>query len=271
MAEWFIAQNNEKFGPFTTAQLKELARTGKVLPTDMLWREEFPGWVKATEAKGLFDQPAAQPPVQQPPVQQPASAVPPQQQFQQPPDVPPQYQQQTDVPPQFQQQPAPGGPIAPPPGMEQREGPSPDAIPAKFRDQPGLPYCTVSITAANAVLKGEFSTQAALNSFVAGLATALKKKYNVRLDAPAPGSPNVMANVIQMDGGNRFLRYMLTFFGGKTVLEIEGEVTGPLGQTQAFLFTHKGAVGLFGGSADSHFKISAAVIAKKAAKLLLKS
>ncbi|MBT3279704.1 MAG: DUF4339 domain-containing protein [Phycisphaerales bacterium] len=58
MTEWVIAKNGEKHGPFTTEQLKELAATGKLLSTDMVWRDGLEGWAKASMLKGLeFSQP----------------------------------------------------------------------------------------------------------------------------------------------------------------------------------------------------------------------
>ena len=53
MAEWFIAKDGEKHGPFSTAQLKHLAASGKLLSTDKVWREGLEGWAAASMVKGL--------------------------------------------------------------------------------------------------------------------------------------------------------------------------------------------------------------------------
>jgi hypothetical protein len=64
MAEqWYYARGNEKFGPFSSTQLKALAAHGRLLPTDMLHKEGMPKWMPAMRIKGLFA--ASRPP--QPP------------------------------------------------------------------------------------------------------------------------------------------------------------------------------------------------------------
>ena len=64
--QWYWMQDGQKSGPVSTAELKELARTARLKPTDMIWREGLPNWVQASQAKGLFVPPppvaAAQPP-----------------------------------------------------------------------------------------------------------------------------------------------------------------------------------------------------------------
>ena len=52
--QWYWTQNGQRNGPVDTAELKELARSGRLRPTDMIWREGLPNWVSATQAKGLF-------------------------------------------------------------------------------------------------------------------------------------------------------------------------------------------------------------------------
>jgi serine/threonine protein kinase len=41
-------------GPVSSAQLQTLAKSGQLLPTDMVWREGMAQWTSASEIKGLF-------------------------------------------------------------------------------------------------------------------------------------------------------------------------------------------------------------------------
>ena len=53
--EWYVRKDSkEKLGPFSAAQLKQLAKSGKLSPTDLIWREGLEKWMSATNAKGLF-------------------------------------------------------------------------------------------------------------------------------------------------------------------------------------------------------------------------
>jgi hypothetical protein len=52
--QWFIARGKEKVGPHTSAELKELARTGGLLPIDMVFQEGTQKWRLASEVEGLF-------------------------------------------------------------------------------------------------------------------------------------------------------------------------------------------------------------------------
>lgn len=51
---WHYATNGEKHGPITATQLKELAKTGRLAPDDLVWREDMKEWRKASSVKGLF-------------------------------------------------------------------------------------------------------------------------------------------------------------------------------------------------------------------------
>jgi hypothetical protein len=77
---WFYSQNGQQKDPVPSTQLKHLASSGSLQPTDLVWKEGMPNWVPANQIAGLFT--AAQP---QPvpagsyqkaptPYQQPASA-----------------------------------------------------------------------------------------------------------------------------------------------------------------------------------------------------
>jgi len=61
MAEWYWMKDGAKHGPVDTAHLKQLARTGRIEPTDSIWRDGLPDWVPAGKAKGLFPAAASQP------------------------------------------------------------------------------------------------------------------------------------------------------------------------------------------------------------------
>jgi len=71
-AQWYYARQNQQFGPLPEAQLLQLARTGLLKPTDMLWKEGMPQWAPASSIPNLFPPvgkgvPPAPPPL---PVQQ---------------------------------------------------------------------------------------------------------------------------------------------------------------------------------------------------------
>jgi DNA-directed RNA polymerase subunit M/transcription elongation factor TFIIS len=56
--KWFVARRKKKDGPFTLNQLKQLASTGNLKPTDMVLKEGCAKWLPAGEIKELFASPA---------------------------------------------------------------------------------------------------------------------------------------------------------------------------------------------------------------------
>jgi hypothetical protein len=52
--DWYYSKNGSKHGPVASAELKALARAGKLLPTDLIWKEGMSSWKPATKVKGLF-------------------------------------------------------------------------------------------------------------------------------------------------------------------------------------------------------------------------
>lgn len=52
--EWFYSKNGEKTGPISSAELKQLAANGIVLPSDLVWKQDWPEWKAAKAIKGLF-------------------------------------------------------------------------------------------------------------------------------------------------------------------------------------------------------------------------
>jgi hypothetical protein len=67
--QWYYLVNGERVGPVSTTLLKELAVSGELQATDMVWRDGLPQWVSAGSIKGLINQPAPPLPV---PVSRPA-------------------------------------------------------------------------------------------------------------------------------------------------------------------------------------------------------
>ena len=61
-APWHFTRDGKRYGPYTTAQLKQFAGSGRLLPTDLVWKEGVEGGKPASAVKGLF--PAKQPPSQ---------------------------------------------------------------------------------------------------------------------------------------------------------------------------------------------------------------
>jgi GYF domain 2 len=57
MPNWYYIRDDQKEGPVPTAQLKELARSGRLCPSDMVWRAGMSRWTSADSLKGLFDRP----------------------------------------------------------------------------------------------------------------------------------------------------------------------------------------------------------------------
>lgn len=56
MAEvvWYYAKNDRQLGPVPPSELRRLATTGGLMPTDLIWREGMDGWAPASKVKGLF-------------------------------------------------------------------------------------------------------------------------------------------------------------------------------------------------------------------------
>jgi uncharacterized RDD family membrane protein YckC len=71
---WYYARNDQRFGPVEEAELHRLAAAGQISPTDLVWRQDFPDWRRASEVDGLF--PAA-PRGAMPPPPPPAAFAPP--------------------------------------------------------------------------------------------------------------------------------------------------------------------------------------------------
>jgi len=67
--QWYYSRGGKQGGPVSAAQLKQLAYTGQVSPTDLLWKEGLGDWIPAAKVKGLF---GAQPVASASPSSEPA-------------------------------------------------------------------------------------------------------------------------------------------------------------------------------------------------------
>lgn len=52
--EWFYAEGDQKKGPFSPAQLKQLTASGQVTPTTRVWTSGMSEWKESRTIKGLF-------------------------------------------------------------------------------------------------------------------------------------------------------------------------------------------------------------------------
>lgn len=72
--QWHVARDKKKSGPFTSAQLRQMAADGRLLPTDMILKAGSQKWVPAKDVKGLFAQAASTAPPPPPPLPQASAA-----------------------------------------------------------------------------------------------------------------------------------------------------------------------------------------------------
>ena len=70
--QWHYTRGGQQFGPVPAAELKRMASSGDLSPTDMVWKEGMPNWVSAEKLKGLF--PGSPAVTATPPPQPPAPA-----------------------------------------------------------------------------------------------------------------------------------------------------------------------------------------------------
>ena len=55
--QWYFARDRQKYGPFSTAQMRQLAAERRLLATDMVHKDGESKWVAAFSVMGLFQQP----------------------------------------------------------------------------------------------------------------------------------------------------------------------------------------------------------------------
>ena len=65
-AEWHVSIDGMQRGPLTAEQIRSLATSGQLKPTDHIWKEGMSEWASASSVKGLFPQSPPSPP--RPPV-----------------------------------------------------------------------------------------------------------------------------------------------------------------------------------------------------------
>jgi len=54
-AEWYVARpGQQQVGPVTAQQLKQMAGSGQVSGSDLVWKQGMSGWVPASQVKGLL-------------------------------------------------------------------------------------------------------------------------------------------------------------------------------------------------------------------------
>ena len=53
-SKWYFEWDGKTFGPYSSAQFKELAAIGRLQPTDMVWKEGSPKRARASQVQGLF-------------------------------------------------------------------------------------------------------------------------------------------------------------------------------------------------------------------------
>jgi len=51
---WYVLKGIKRLGPFSNAEMRGLASSGKLVPEDMIWKDGLDGWVKASKLKGVF-------------------------------------------------------------------------------------------------------------------------------------------------------------------------------------------------------------------------
>ncbi len=57
MAEWYYTSSNQQKGPISWDELRQLAASGILQPTDLVWKEGMLDWLKASKKEGLFSDP----------------------------------------------------------------------------------------------------------------------------------------------------------------------------------------------------------------------
>lgn len=61
--EWHYSVSGQRHGPISSGELKRLADSGELSPTDLIWKEGLANWMPASNVKGLFAATVAPPPL----------------------------------------------------------------------------------------------------------------------------------------------------------------------------------------------------------------
>ncbi len=59
--DWYYAEQGQQRGPVAFEELQALAASGRLRPSDLVWREGLPEWVPASTQPGLFAAPPQSP------------------------------------------------------------------------------------------------------------------------------------------------------------------------------------------------------------------
>lgn len=51
---WHVRRGESQVGPYTAAELGEMAASGRILRSDLIWKQGMPHWQRAGDAQGLF-------------------------------------------------------------------------------------------------------------------------------------------------------------------------------------------------------------------------
>ena len=62
MSEWFYTKNEQQHGPVPIEQLNQLAATGALSPSDLVWKDGMPAWLPASQIPGLAVKSSSVPP-----------------------------------------------------------------------------------------------------------------------------------------------------------------------------------------------------------------
>lgn len=65
--QWYYSQQGQRLGPVAEEQLKALAASGQLKPTDKVWKKGMAGWQAVSEVEGLIPEPAHDEPPPIPP------------------------------------------------------------------------------------------------------------------------------------------------------------------------------------------------------------
>jgi hypothetical protein len=129
-------------------------------------------------------------------------------------------------------------------------------------DYQGKVCCLTPFSTANTVVKAKFDTSEITNLFQETLNSQLQKKGLTLQQEEMGAQILIRGKIVNVDEGNRWLRYFLTFLGGKTVFEAEGEIVidgVPSGELHSM---KKSGIGVFGGSPQGLLKANAKSAAK---------
>ncbi len=74
--QWYYGQHGQQLGPITEEQLRSLANSGQLQPTDLIWAKGMPNWVPAQTIMGVtFPASEMPPPIPGAPAEEPVQAT----------------------------------------------------------------------------------------------------------------------------------------------------------------------------------------------------